>query len=277
MSMAETHGYRLELAGGIARLELARPERHNAFDDRLIAGLTSVLETLAADPAVRVVVVQAAGPSFSAGADAGWMQRMASYDEADNIADARGLARLLAVLDELPKPTIARVQGPAIGGGVGLVACCDIAVASERAFAQLSEVRLGLIPATISPYVLRAIGGRTARRYFLTAERIDAAEALRIGLFHMVVPEAELDDAIDNILNNLALAGPVALAESKRLIADMRDQPPAQVAEETARRIASTRAGAEGREGLAAFLAKRAPSWRRPLGQPASRPADGEA
>ena len=193
---------------GVATVTLNRAEVHNAFNDTVIADLTGVLRRLGDDDKVRAVVLRAEGKSFSAGADLGWMQRMAGYGHAENLADAGALAELMRVLNFLPKPTVARVQGAAFGGGVGLVACCDIAIASDAASFSLSEVRLGLIPAVISPYVVAAIGERAARRYFLTAERFDADEALRIGLVHQVVPADQLDSAVDTILTRLSEGGP---------------------------------------------------------------------
>ncbi|MEM6902555.1 MAG: enoyl-CoA hydratase-related protein, partial [Pseudomonadota bacterium] len=242
----------IEQAGDVATITLNRPEKHNAFDDKLIAYLSSSLRDLAFDASIGAVLLQANGPSFSAGADAGWMQRMAEYSEAENVKDADALAGLMATLDAMPMPTIARVQGPAIGGGVGLVACCDIVVASAEAYAQLSEVRLGLTPATISPYVIRAIGGRAARRYFLTGERIDASSALLIGLFHEVVHAEELDDAVASILGHLSKGGRQAKRLSKKLIADVRDFEPAAMRSTTVQQIAKVRISPEGQEGLSA-------------------------
>lgn len=247
---------------GVATLTLSRPERHNAFDDTLIAALTAELEQLADDPAVRVVVLSGAGPSFSAGADLNWMRRMAGYSEADNLTDARALARLMATLDALPRPTIARVHGAALGGGVGLVACCDIALAAESAVFALSEVRLGLTPATISPYVVNCIGARQARRYFVTAERFNAAEALRIGLVHEVIADHLLDERLATLLSTLRGNGPQAMVAAKQLARDVSRGPiDAALIEETSRRIAAQRVSADGREGVAAFLGKRRPNW----------------
>jgi len=253
---------RVEAADGVATVTLNRPDRHNAFDDALIARLTRAFEDLGADPAVRAVVLAAEGRSFSAGADLGWMQRMAGYSEAENLADARALGRLMHVLNDLPKPTVALVQGAAIGGGVGLVAACDIAIAAEPAVFALSEVRLGLVPAVISPFVVQAIGARAARRYFLTAERFDAATARDLGLVHRVVPAADLAAEGRQVLARLAEGGPTAQAAAKRLIFDVMDRPPADVLDDTARLIAEIRASDEGREGVAAFLEKRKPAWR---------------
>lgn len=247
---------------GVATLTMNRPQVHNAFDDRLIAGLTHELRELEHNAKVRVVVLAAEGKSFSAGADLNWMQRMAKYSEADNIRDAVALANLMRVLDTMSKPTIARVQGAAFGGGVGLVACCDIACASSASVFCLSEVRLGLIPAVISPYVIAAMGQRNARRYFLTAERFDAQEALRIGLVHTVVEPAQLDSTVMQMTDELLKGGPHAIAEAKDLIASVANRPVDQaLAEDTAARIARIRVSAEGQEGTNAFLEKRAPAW----------------
>jgi methylglutaconyl-CoA hydratase len=213
---------------------------------------------------VRLVVLAASGQSFSAGADLNWMRRMADYSYQQNLADALALAELMRTLNNLAKPTIAKVQGPAYGGGVGLVACCDIAVASETASFSLSEVRLGLIPAVISPYVVNAIGERQARRYFLSAERFGAREAQRIGLVHEVVAAEELDGAVARLLDTLAGNSPAAMAAAKDLARAVSRGPiDATMIEDTARRIAEIRASPEGREGLNAFLDKRKPSWRK--------------
>jgi methylglutaconyl-CoA hydratase len=247
---------------GCARLTLNRPDVHNAFDDRLIAQLTLSLRELEANSAVRVVVLGANGKSFSAGADLNWMKRMARYSEAENLRDAVALADLMHTLSALKKPTVARVQGPAYGGGVGLVACCDVAVGAATAAFSLSEVRLGLIPAVISPHVIAAIGERQARRYFLTAERFDAAEALRIGLLHAVTDEAQLDAAVQAIVGHLLAGGPKAQAAAKDLIAAVVNRPiDRTLVEDTAERIARIRVTPEGREGIAAFLDKRPPAW----------------
>lgn len=249
---------------GIARLVMNRPDLHNAFDEALIGELTAAFEALGADPAVRVVVLAAAGKSFSAGADLDWMRRMASATEADNLADAGRLGRLMRTLHTLPKPTIAAVQGAAFGGGVGLVACCDMAIASTAALFSLSEVRLGLIPAVISPYVIAAIGTRGAGRYFISAERFDAAEALRLGLLHQVVAAEELDSAVQGLAERLLEGGPAAQAGAKRLINEVAGRPLDQsLVDLTASRIAAIRATPEAREGIAAFLEKRPAAWKR--------------
>lgn len=247
---------------GVATLTINRPEIHNAFDDALIQRLIQALESVEVDPKVRVLVLRSEGKSFSAGADLNWMRRMADYSEDENLADARMLAKLMERLNNLSKPTIARVQGAAFGGGVGLVACCDMAVAADEAKFSLSEVRLGLIPAVISPYVIAAMGERAARRYFLTAERFDAAEAYRLGLVHAVVPAEQLQSRVDGLIDELLKGGPAALAAAKSLIFAVSRQPTGEaVVEDTAKRITATRASEEGREGLNAFLNKRAPAW----------------
>lgn len=249
-------------ADGVARLTMNRPEVHNAFDDVLIAELTERLRQLDHDARVRVVVLAANGKSFSAGADLNWMKRMARFSEAENLRDALHLAGLMHTLARMRKPTVARVQGAAFGGGVGLVACCDMAVAAHEAQFCLSEVRLGLIPAVISPYVVQAIGARAARRYFLTAERFDAAEAHRLGLVNQVADADRLDEAVTGLTGQLLKGGPHALATAKELIAAVNDRPiEMPVVEDTARRIAQQRASAEGREGVAAFLEKRPAAW----------------
>lgn len=261
---------KLDIAAGVARLALDRPPVHNAFDDALIGELTRVLALLDADDAVRVVVLQGNGASFCAGADLEWMRRMAHYDHDENLADARALAAMLAALAHMAKPVVARVHGAAFGGGVGLIACCDIAVGTPRATFALSEARLGLIPSTIGPYVVRAIGERAAQRYFLTGERFPAAEALRIGLLHEVVEEAELDRRIAAIVDALMRAGPHAQAAAKDLLRAIGSGPiDAAMIADTARRIADVRASAEAREGLAAFLEKRTPAWASHLPPPA--------
>ena len=274
---AAADGYRtlvVELRNGVALIGLNRPEVHNAFDETLIAELTDALRAADADPAVRAVILLGAGRSFCAGADLNWMRRMSGYGKAENLADARALATLLSTLASLGKPTIARVHGNAFGGGVGLVACCDIAIGAQEASFALSEAKLGLIPATISPYVVEAIGARQARRYFVTAERFTAAEAYRIGLLHDIAPLGELDARINDVLGALLLAGPNAQAESKKLVRAVGHRPvDAKVIEATARHIAAVRASPEGREGVAAFLGKRAAAWV-PVPPEADKPDD---
>jgi methylglutaconyl-CoA hydratase len=253
---------RIEKSGPVARVILARADKHNAFDAALIAELAATFRAVGSDSDVRVVVLAADGKSFSAGADLNWMRESAAYGEAENLADAEKLAAMLRALDAVPKPTIAAVQGPVYGGGVGLVAACDIAIASDAALFSLSEVRLGLIPAVISPYVVRAMGMRRARRYALTGERFDAASALAAGLLHEVVPAAALETRVAAICTLLAEAAPGAQASVKALLRTIegRAVDPALNAE-TAGWIARVRAGEEAREGIAAFLEKRKPRW----------------
>ena len=249
---------------GVARMVLNRPEIHNAIDDALIARLNEILAALDGDGDVRAAVLSANGKSFSAGADFNWMRRTAEYSEAENTADAEKLGALLRILDGLSKPTLALVQGGAYGGGVGLVCCCDIAIAAEDARFSLSEVRIGLIPATISPYVVRAMGARQARRYMLSGEIIDAHQARRLGLVHEIVPADELEAAGEDMIDTLFAGGPGAQAAIKRLVARVQDGPvDAEMIADTARRIAQSRATAEAAEGMDAFFAKRKPAWRR--------------
>ncbi|HET9764575.1 MAG TPA: enoyl-CoA hydratase/isomerase family protein [Casimicrobiaceae bacterium] len=255
-------GLQLETRNAIALITLARPEVHNAFDERLIAELTRALRAADDDDNVRAIVLLGAGPSFCAGADLNWMRKMAGFSKAQNLADAKALGAMLEALATTAKPTIARVHGAAFGGGVGLVACCDIAVSAQDATFAFSEVRLGLIPAAISPYVVEAIGARAARRFFLTGERFNAAEAYRIGLVHELVPAPELDARINELLGFLVTAGPRAQAQVKALVRAVAHRPRnAGVMADTARRIARLRASPEGREGVAAFLAKRRAAW----------------
>jgi methylglutaconyl-CoA hydratase len=247
---------------GRATLTMNRPELHNAFDDAIICAMTVELKRLDADPQVRVVVLAANGKSFSAGADLGWMRRMAEYSRDENLADAKALSGLMHTLNSLSKPTVALVQGAVYGGGVGLVACCDIALAAPHAKFCLSEVKLGLIPAVISPYVVAAMGNRAARRYFLTAEIFAAEEACRLGLVHEVVGETELTERGEELTELLLRNGPAALNAAKKLIATVARGPIDDVLiTDTAERIADIRASDEGKEGLSAFLEKRKPSW----------------
>ena len=254
----------VERKDGIGRVTLNRPDVRNAFDDALIAALAKTFAELDADPGVRAVVLAGNGPAFCAGADLNWMKRMAGYSYDENLRDARALADMLATLDRLDKPTIARVHGPAVAGGTGLVAACDIAVGTPEAKFCFSEAKLGLSPATISPYVMRAIGARAASRYFLTAEVFGAEEALRIGLISALVPTAELDAVIAQLLENLLAGSAAAHARIKDLIRDVAGRPVDDALKaDTARRIAEIRASPEGREGIASFLERRKPSWKR--------------
>ncbi|HYL48656.1 MAG TPA: enoyl-CoA hydratase/isomerase family protein [Stellaceae bacterium] len=250
-------------ARGVATVTLNRPERRNAFDDALIRDLDRLFAELARDASVRVVVLTGAGSAFSAGADINWMRRVASYSKRENRADAMGLARMLRRLDTLPKPTVARVNGAAYAGAIGLICACDVAVTAAEATFAISEVRLGLLPATIAPYLTATIGPRQGRRYNLTGEAFNADEALRIGLVHKVAPLAQLDAATDEIIAALLQGAPGAQARAKRMVAAVAGKPIApSVMARTADAIAEARASPEGREGLAAFLEKRKPTFR---------------
>lgn len=252
----------LQRTDAVARLCLNRPELHNAFDAALITGLTDELECLASDTTVRVVVLEGEGASFSAGADLNWMRGMASASEAENREDALALARLMRTLDELPKPTIARVHGAAFGGGVGLVACCDIAIGTPEAKFGLTESKLGLLPAVISPYVIAAIGARQARRYFASAEIFDADTALKLGLLHQLVAADALDAAVERQIGLLLKAGPLASAQAKALVRGVTAQSDRDALDAAnAALIAKLRVSPEGQEGLSAFLDKRPPAW----------------
>jgi len=253
-----------EISGrGVATITMCRADVHNAFDDELIDRLRRELQGLENDPTVRVVVLAAEGKSFSAGADLNWMKRMAEYDRAENLEDAKNLGKLMAVLFRMRQPTVAMVQGPAYGGGVGLVACCDVAIASEDAHFCLSEVRLGLIPAVIGPYVIEAMGERQATRYMLTAEKFSAERARELGLVHEVVPADRLADKRNEIVDALLRGGPRALSEVKNLVSYITNSATQdeKVVRDTAGHIARVRATEEGQEGVAAFLEKRKPKW----------------
>ena len=248
--------------GGVARVTLDRPELRNAFDDVLVGKLTAVFRDLEIDESVRAVILAGNGPAFCAGADLNWMKRMAAYGYDENLADARALAGMLATLDRMPKPTIARVHGPVFAGGTGLVAACDIAVGTPEAKFCLSEAKLGLSPATISPYVIRAMGERMARRYFLTAEVFDAAEAYRVGMLSALVAATDLDATIEGLVKHLLDGGPQAHARIKELIRAVAQRPVDEaLVADTAKRIAEIRVSPEGKEGIASFLEKRRASW----------------
>jgi len=264
----------IERQGPLGLVTLNRADRHNAFDDALIAELNEALQALEAEDGIRVVILAAAGRSFSAGADLNWMKRMAAYSMEDNRRDALALGTLMRTLAQLAKPTIARVQGAAYGGGVGLVACCDIAVATQDATFSFSEVKLGLIPAVISPYAIAAIGERAARRYFLTGERFEAAEAWRLGLVHELCRDADdMDEKIGTIVDALLACGPVAQREAKDLVRAVAGRPvTAELIEDTAERIARMRSSPEGREGVGAFLEKRRAAWIAPEPEPTIPP-----
>ena len=255
---------RIERNGAVATLSLNRPQVHNAFDDTLIAETTAALESLAADASLRALVLTGTGATFSAGADLNWMRRMAKAGAEENRDDALRLAKLLRALQFFPKPTLVRINGSAYGGGVGLVACCDIAIGVEGAKFSLSEVKLGLVPATIAPYVVQAIGPRQARRLFVSAEVYDVAEAARIGLLHQCVPADQLNEAIDRQLHYLAKGGPVAQHEAKQLAlrtAGTTVESAERIDVENAALIARLRVSPEGQQGLSAFLEKRPPPW----------------
>lgn len=247
---------------GVAHVTLNRPDMHNAFDDAMIEELTSAFMSVDNNPDARAMVLQANGNSFCAGADLNWMKKMANYSFEQNKADADKLALMLNTLYTLSKPTIAKVQGAAYGGAVGLVACCDIAIGSRLSKFCLSEVKLGLVPATISPYVIRAIGARQAKRLFLTAEVISSRRARRLGLLSENVSESDIDTVIDELLTKILSNGPTAQAVAKRLVLDIGDRDiDQQLINETSDCIANVRVSEEGQEGLSAFLQKRKPTW----------------
>ncbi len=252
----------IELQGEVATIWMNRPDLHNAFDETLIAELTAACVALDEDKDVRAVVLAGRGKSFSAGADLNWMRRAANNGIDENLNDARALAKMLRTIAEMNKPTIARVQGAALGGGMGLASACDIAIASTKAVFATSEVKFGIIPSAISPYVLRAIGARQAYRYFQSAERIDAVRAREIGLVHETVEPEALDAKVQEIVASLLQGGPLAQAAAKDLIRAVNNQPINEtLVEETAHRIAHLRATPEAREGISAFLDKRQPNW----------------
>lgn len=258
--------------GHVCHVYLNRPEMRNAFDAETIAELTQVFQDLSADPALRAVVLGAHGKAFCAGADLNWMRAMADYAWAENHTDAARLADMLWRIASCPVPVIARVQGDCYGGGVGLVACCDVVVASEQAGFCLSEARLGLIPATISPYVIHAIGERAARRYFVSAERFNAQRAQLIGLVHEVCPADALHEATQQVVHSIVHNGPMAVRACKQLVKDIGPLPIGpDLRDLTARRIADIRASEEGREGLQAFLQKRTPAWQKDIRPAAPR------
>jgi methylglutaconyl-CoA hydratase len=252
----------VERDGALATIWMNRPDVHNAFNETVIAELDAATQSLANDAEVRVVVLAGRGKSFSAGADLKWMQRAAAASEAENLLDAQRFAAMLRRIAELPKPTLARVHGAALGGGVGLAAACDICVASEDASFAMTEVRLGLLPAVISPYVVRAIGVRQCLRYMQTAERISAARAVQLGLAHEAVAAGALDERVQALAAALCAGGPVSQAHAKRLVQALDAQPfDDATADLTARAIAAQRSSPEAREGLAAFFDRRSPGW----------------
>jgi Enoyl-CoA hydratase/carnithine racemase len=257
--MAESITVAIE--GPVARVTLNRPEVHNAFDEATVRELTSAFTHLGEDPDVRVIVLAGAGKSFSAGADLNWMQKVSRYTLEENREDARHLEQMLAAMAKCPKVTIARVQGIACGGGAGLVAACDIAIASEDTQFAFTEVRLGLVPAIIAPYVLEKVGPGAARALFVSGARFPATEAHRLGLIQQVVPESELDAAVERVVADTLTVAPQAVAMIKRLLKRIEDKTPAEVAEDTVTTIAAARVSPEGQEGIRAFLEKRKPAW----------------
>ena len=258
----DTHTLEIHIAHRVAVVWMAREKVRNAFNETMIAELRGTFERLGADPGVRAIVLAARGPAFCAGADLDWMRRMAAYSAEENRRDARQLAEMLRTIYECPKPTIARVHGDAYAGGMGLVAACDIAFAAIGASFCLSETRLGLIPATISPYVIGAIGVPAARRYMLTAEKFDSAEAFRIGLVHGLAPADGLDAKVNETLAALMMTSADAVGAAKRLVREVAGRPVDEaLVADTAERIAAIRASDDGREGVRAFLDKRKPRW----------------
>ncbi|MFD1710434.1 enoyl-CoA hydratase/isomerase family protein [Ottowia sp. GY511] len=257
-----TSAIRIATQNRVATIVLSRPDVRNAFNDEVIAELSQAFVQLGETPEVRAIVLMAEGPAFCAGADLNWMRRMADYTRDENIEDAGKLAFMLRAIYECPKPTIARVQGDVYAGGMGLVAACDMAVSVDTAHYCLSEVKLGLIPATISPYVIRAMGARAAHRYFLTAERFNAAEALRVGFVHEVVPADQLDAKVGELVNALTSASPNAVRECKKLVQDVAERDISRLLiDRTVEGIADIRASDEGKEGVQSFLQKRKPAW----------------
>ena len=260
--MSDYQTLELETHRDVAVLWMNRPDVRNAFNETVIGELTQALKSLESDAAIKAIVLAGRGPSFCAGADLNWMKKMAGYSSEENYEDALGLAAMLNTLHTLKKPTIARVHGHAYAGGMGLVAACDIAVAAFEAEFCLSEVKIGLIPATIGPYVVAAMGKRAAHRYMLSAERFTAAEAYRIGLVHEIAPADKIDEKIDELLVHLVRGGSAAHAGTKALIDVIAASPLDQaLIEDTARRIADVRVTAEGKEGIRSFLEKRKPNW----------------
>ena len=247
---------------GVAQVTLNNPDKHNAFDDQMIIELTNAFNALAANANVRIMLLKSEGKSFSAGADLEWMKRMASYSYQQNLNDAHALAAMLKALHQMLIPTIARVQGAAFGGAIGLISCCDIALASSNASFALSEVKIGLVPSTISPYVIAAIGERHAKRYFMTAERFDTNTALQISLVHEAVEEQFLDDKVEQLITAILSNGPEAVVAAKQLVFAVSGKAiDSSLIEHTCEVIAGIRVSAQGQEGLSAFLDKRKPHW----------------
>lgn len=249
---------------GVATVTLNRPDVHNAFDEEMIAELTRIFRQVEQDTNVRVMILASQGNSFCAGADLNWMKKMATYSYEENVKDANALAEMFSTLHTLSKPTIARVQGAAFGGAVGLVACCDIAIGTRLSKFCLSETKLGLVPATISPYVIQAIGARVARRYFMTAEVFSARRARRLGLLSEAVTFEELEQTIEDLVSHILNSGPLAVSASKQLVFDVQNvEICEELIEKTSLRIAAARVSEEGQEGISAFLQKRPAKWRK--------------
>jgi methylglutaconyl-CoA hydratase len=247
--------------GAVERLTLNRPAVRNAFNDEMIAELTAWAQAVRSDSAVRVVVISGAGKSFSAGADVNWMSRMAGYTDEENLRDAQAAAAMFSAINRLPVPVVGRIHGAALGGGAGLIAVCDVAVSAIDTVFGFSEVKLGIVPAMISPFVLEKIGRSAARELFLTGARFSSLRAREIGLVHAVVPDQELDEALDAVVREFLSAGPEAIATAKRLITEVPRLAADEVTVRTAAALAERRASEEGREGLRAFLDKRKPTW----------------
>lgn len=257
-----TQAINVQVTRGIATMTLARPARRNAFDDAMIADMHDHFRALASDRSIRALVLEGSGGHFSAGADLHWMQRMAAYDVTENLADAEALASMLHALYQLPFPTLAVIEGSAFGGAVGLIACCDMAIATDNAVFALSEVKIGLVPATISPYVVAAIGARACGRLFLTGERFNADYARQIGLISDTAPASELPTTKQRVLDEIMRAGPHAVRAAKALLRDVAGRDiDDKLIKDTCQRIANIRVSAEGQAGLRAFLSKQPPPW----------------
>ena len=252
---------KIERQGPVAHLRLARPEVHNALDDALIDELSEAVAQLGSDPDVRVVVLSGEGPSFCAGADIGWMKRMVGFTPEENLADTNRLAGMLRALDRMPRPVVGRVHGVVLGGATGLISVCDVVVAADDTKLGFSEVRLGILPAVISPFVLRRVSQGAARGLFLTGERFGAERALQIGLVDRVVPAGDLDAAVEEVVGHLLRGGPQAQASIKELVPQVWGRTPEDAASVTAEANVRARSSDEGQEGLGAFLEKRPPSW----------------
>jgi methylglutaconyl-CoA hydratase len=261
--MSSDYGYIAVDGGDVVRVTLNRPDIHNPFDDRMIAELTDCFDKLAKDPRARALVITGAGKSFCAGADLNWMKRMGQYSREENIADAEKLSAMFLALEALEMPTIARVNGSALGGGAGLACACDFVIASDKAKIGFSEVKLGLLPGVISPYVMDRVGAKRAAQLFMTGERLDAEMARRLGLFDDVVGQDDMDQVIDGLIKQMITGGPQAIKECKRLARTGARMERAEFRKYCINAIAAIRASPEGKEGVGAFLEKREPAWRK--------------